>query len=131
MPDTIEGDFTSEPIKATATSTGGTSSNPDRAGAAIADVTTPDLKPLIDVAEGRVNFMMDICESALRSGMLVSAAGLECGTILTRGWQKIGADAANAAWRTSQISMGVSTDVLDRLMDLQIKSLDATAARMT
>lgn len=130
MPDTIEGDFTSKPIKATETPNGGTPANPNSAGAAISDVTTPDLKPLFDVAEGRVRFVMSIYENAVRSGMLASAAGLECGTILTRGWRAIGADAANAAWRTSQISMGISSDMLDRLMDLQVKSLDATAARL-
>lgn len=129
MPDIIEGDFTSEPIKATAKPTGCAPLNPDSVGAAISDVTTPDLRPLLDVAEGRLNFVMSIYENALRSGMLVSAAGLECGTILAAGWREMRADTATAAWRTSQISMGVSSDMLDRVMDLQVKSLDAAGAR--
>lgn len=74
--------------------------------------------------------MMDACEKTLRSAMLVSAAGLECATIWTRGWRDIRAHAANSIWRTSQISVGVSSDLVDRWMDVQVRSLDATAARL-
>lgn len=130
MPDTIENDFIPEPTKATTTPPATIASHQDDDGAMDFSSTIPDFTPLLDVADGRIDFVMNTCENALRSAMLVSAAGLECGTIWTRGWREINAHAATAVWRTSQISVGASSDLLDRWMDLRVRSLDATAARL-
>lgn len=130
MPDTIESDFISEPAEAALTPPGAIPSHQEDDGALDFSVAIPDLMPLLDVAEGRIDFVMNVCESALRSAMFVTAAGLECGTIWTRGWREIRAHAATAGWRTSQMSVGASSDVMDRWMDMQVRALDATAARL-
>lgn len=130
MPDTIENDFTPAPAGVITTPPGANPSHPDEDGAEGPRLTLPDLMPLLDVAEGRINFTMSMCENALRSAMRVSAAGLECGTIWSRGWREFHAHAATTVWRTSQISVGASSDLLDRWMDLQVQALDATAARL-
>lgn len=130
MPDTIESDFSSEPAATTAPPPGTMTSHHEENEATTPGLAIPDIMPLLDVAEGRMEFMMSVGESALRSTMLVSAAGLECGTIWSRGWWEINAQAATSAWRASQTSIAASSDLLDRWMDVQVQALDATAARL-
>ena len=130
MPDTIESDFISEPAAAALAHPGAIPSHQEDDGKMDFKVTIPDLMPLLDVAEGRIDFMMNVSESALHSAMFITAAGLECGTIWTRGWREINAHAATTAWRTSQMSVGASSDFMDRWMDMQVQTLDATAARL-
>ncbi len=130
MPDSMEFDTKHEPAGAPATPPGATSAPRENTGDVDPSVYVPDLAPLLDVAEGRINFVMANYENAVHASMLASAAGLECGTIWTRGWREIFTLAANAAWRTGQTSFGVSSDLLDRWMDIQVRSMDAAAARL-
>jgi len=130
MPDTIESDIILEPTKPAATPAVTIPSHDEGDGAMDFSVIIPDLTPLLDVAEGRINFVIGTYETALRSAMLVSAAGLECGIIWTRGWREIRAHAATSVWRTSQASVGASSDLMDRWMDLQVHAMDAAATRL-
>lgn len=130
MSEPIASDFVPEPAAEAVTSPGTTASLPEGDGVSAYSLTTPDLMPLVDSAEARINLMISTCENALRSAMLVSSAGLECGAIWSRGWREIRAHAATGVWRTSQIALGASSDAMDRWMDLQVQALDATAARL-
>lgn len=125
MPDTNELDVIPEPAEPA------TAVTPlHRDGTVQFSAAVPDLMPLLDVAEERISFVMNLYESALRSTMVVSGAGLECGSAWNRGWREINAHAATFVWQTSQISLGASSDLLDRAMDFQVRSLDAAAAQL-
>jgi hypothetical protein len=63
--------------------------------------------------------------------MLVSAAGLECGTIWTRGCREIGDVAANGLRRTTQTALEASGGLAKSWMVLNIQVMDTTAARLT
>ena len=90
----------------------------------------PDLMPLADAAEERVNAMMGSYEESVRSVMLAAAAGLECGTIWTRGFREIGDMAADSLRRTNRTAVEASGGAVKSWMDLNIQVMNATAGRV-
>lgn len=130
MPDTAEVDTPLEPNETILTSTGKTASSKETKGAMQASITFPDLMPLVDEVEERITFLMSVYENTLRSAMYVSAAGIECGTIWTGGWRKVCSLAADSVLQASETSLDVSSDLTDRWMDLNVRSMEATAARL-
>jgi hypothetical protein len=131
MPKTTENDIIPEPAGAIGTRNGKAISRREGGVATDPGFHLPDLMPLVDAAERRVNTMMDSYEESVRSVMLVSAAGVECGTIWTRGCREIGDVAANGLRRTTQTALEASGGLAKSWMDLNVQVMDVTAARLT
>lgn len=129
MPKTNENDIIPEPAGAIGTPDGKAISRREGGVATDPGFHLPDLMPFVDAAERRVNTMMDSYEESVRSVMLVSAAGLECGTIWTHGCREIGDMAANGVRRTTQTALEASGGLVKSWMDLNTQIINTTAAR--